>query len=222
MTVSAGHVTALVVTPRANLSLDFSRMGPAVWYRILDDIEAVAHFYNNRAYERIEEARARGAPVDWEAAAVDFRRATEVKPEFARAWSNLGIAEAALGHRDLAVSLYREAIRRDPSLVAPRNNLGSLLLSAGDAAGAVATLEAAVALPGSGPHVLYNLALARLRTGDRAGALDALRRAREQGYPRAQRLLEELAVASVPDEPPPAPALRRGVLGWPVDRVLGQ
>jgi Flp pilus assembly protein TadD len=185
----------MVVTPRGNVGLDFARMGPFVWYRTLDDVEAVAHFYNNRAFERIDEARARGAAVDWEAAALDFRRATRVKPEFARAWSNLGMAEAALGRDADAMGSYREATRRDARLVAPRNNLGALLLRRGDVPGALGALEAAAAIPNSGPHVLYNLALARLRAGDRAGAVGALRAAREQGYPPARRLLDELALA---------------------------
>ncbi|HET8540193.1 MAG TPA: tetratricopeptide repeat protein [Anaeromyxobacter sp.] len=195
MTVSAGHVTAMVVTPRGNVGLDFSRIGPFAWYRTLDDVEAAAHFYNNRAYERIEGARARGAPVDWSAAALDFRRAADVKPAFAGAWSNLGMAHAALGREDDAVRAYEEAIRRGPRLVAPRNNLGVLLLRRGDVASARAVLEGAAALPSSGPHVLYNLALARLRAGDREGAIAALRAARTRGYARAQRLLDDLALA---------------------------
>ncbi len=224
MTVSAGHITAMVVTPRANLGLDFSRMGPFVWYRILDDVEAVAHFYNNRAFEGIDDARTRGAPPDWGAAARDFRRAIQVKPDFARAWSNLGMAEAALGRADDAATDYREAIRRDPRLVAPRNNLGALLLAKGDVEGALATLEAAVALPDAGPHVLYNLALARLKAGDRAGALEALRLARERGYPRAQRLPDALAAGGprpVAWAPAP-PAARQPRFAWPLDRVFGQ
>ncbi len=221
MTVSAGHVTAMAVTPTGNVGLDFARMGPVVWYRVLDDVEAVAHFYNNRAYERIDDARALGAPLDWGAAAVDFRRATEVKPEFALAWSNLGMAEANLGREDEAVRLYREAIRRDPRLVAPRNNLGVLLLRRGDVAGALEVLEAAVAIPQSGPHVLYNLALARLRAGDREGAVAALRLAQRKGYPRAQRLLDELAVANAPPPDAPAPAVR-GPYPWPLQRVFRQ
>jgi len=220
MTVSAGHVTAMVVTPKGNVGLDFSRMGPFVWYRTLDDIEAVAHFYNNRAYERIDDARARDAPVDWAAAALDFRRAVAVMPAFALAWSNLGMAEAALGRDDEAIGDYRRAILRDPRLVAPRNNLGTLLLRRGDVAGSLETLEAAVAIPSAGPHVLYNLALARLRAGDREGAVEALRLAREKGYPLAQRLLDELAVANVPARAS-APAVR-GPYPWPLERLYDQ
>lgn len=199
MAVNEGHITAMVETSSGNVGLDFERLGPVRWYRILDDMEALAHFYNNRGYERVEEARERGEPADWEGAARQFRVALDVAPGFARAWNNLGIAAAHLGRRDEAIADWREAIRRDPALPAPRNNLGALLLEAGDERGALAILEEAARLDGSGPHVRYNLALARLRTGDRAGAVRALRSAlREGAYPLAQQLLEKLAVASAP------------------------
>ncbi len=89
-------------------------------------------------------------------------------------------------------------------MVAPRNNLGALLLRRGDVAGALEALEAAAAIPSAGPHVSYNLALARLAARDRAGALEALRIARSRGYPPAQRLLDDLAPAPVrADASPP-------------------
>jgi tetratricopeptide (TPR) repeat protein len=193
ITVSSGHVTAIVDVGKGSVGLDFARMGPVVWYRILDDVEALAHFYNNRGFERVDEARASGAPVDWEAAGADFRRAAQVLPGFARAWNNLGIAAEGAGREREAEGHFREATRRDPKLVAPRNNLGDLLLRRGDVAAAREVLEGAARLPSAGPHVLYNLALARLRSGDRAGAVAALRRASGDGYPRARRLLEQLS-----------------------------
>jgi len=196
ITVNSGHVTAMVVANDVNYGLDFARLGKIVWYRVLDDVEALAHFYNNRGWETVYLARERGEREDWEAAARDFQRATEVAPGFALAWNNLGLAEANLGLDVRAAAHYREAIRRDPRLAAPRNNLGSLQLRAGTNEEALETLEAATRLPTSGPHVTYNLALARLRTGDRPGALEALRRASGDGYARAQRLLDELAVAA--------------------------
>jgi len=200
MTVNSGHVTAMVIAGDVKFGLDFARLGPIVWYHVLDDVEAVAHFYNNRGWELVYLARERGETVDWEAAARDFRRATQVLPSFAMAWNNLGLAVASAGRDDEAAVLYREAIRRDPRLAAPRNNLGSLQLRAGENEEALHTLEAAAGLSTSGPHVLYNLAVARLRTGDRSGAVAALRRASGEGYERAQRLLAELAVAAPHDD----------------------
>lgn len=197
MTVSSGHVTAMVLAGDVRIGLDFARLGKIVWYRPLDDVEAVAHFYNNRGWESVYLARERGDPEDWDEAARDFRRATLVLPSFALAWNNLGLAAANAGRDAEAEAHYREAIRRDPRLAAPRNNLGSLQLRSGAYEDALVTLEAAVRLPSSGPHVLYNLGVARLRAGDREGAVDALRRASGKGYVRARQLLEELAVSAV-------------------------
>jgi len=195
ITVTSGHVTAMVDTGNGKVGLDFARMGPVVWYRVLDDVEALAHFYNNRGFERIDAARAAGAPVDWAAAEADFRRAVRVAPGFARAWNNLGIAAQGVGLDAEAERDFREAMRHDRLLAAPRNNLGGLLMRRGDVGAALEVLEAAARLPSAGPHVLYNLALARLRSGDRDGAVAALRRASGAGYPRAARLLDQLASA---------------------------
>ncbi len=205
LAVNEGHVTAMVESGGTRFGLDFAQLGQIQWYRVLDDMEALAHFYNNRGFELVEDARERGAPVDWEGAAHQFRLAVLVMPDFARAWNNLGIADAHLGRTGEAIRHWREAIRRDPSLPAPRNNLGALLLESGDRA-ALATLEAAARLAGSGPHVHYNLALARLGAGDRRGAVEALRRALRAGeYPRAEKLLAELGVVAAGRGPDASP-----------------
>ncbi len=200
MTVNEGHVTAMVETSSgARLGIDFERMGTIRSYRVLDDVEAMAHFYNNRGYELIESARVRAVPIDWSEAAHQFRLAVAVMPGFARAWNNLGIAAAHLGLREDAIAHWNEAIRRDPTLPAPRNNLGALYLETGNDGAALDALEAAARLPGSGPHVHYNLALARLRRGDRGGAVAALQRALRLGdYPQARHLLDQLTVAAAP------------------------
>ncbi len=199
MAVNEGHVTAMVETQTGKLGLDLARAGEIRWYRILDDVEALAHFYNNRGYELVQAARERAAPIDWREAAHQFRLAVAVMPGFARAWNNLGIAAAHLGRREEAIAHWREAIRRDPALPAPRNNLGALYLEDGNDRSALEMLEAAARLSSSGPHIHYNLALARLRRGDRDGAIEALRRALSLGaHPRARLLLDDLTVAAAP------------------------
>ena len=194
ITVTSGHVTAIVDVGKGSVGLDFARMGPVVWYRILDDVEALAHFYNNRGFERVDEARASGAPVDWEAAAADFRRAAQVLPvvrprlEQPRHRRRGGAGREARGgaplpRGDAARPEARRAAEQ-PRRPAPAPRRGD-----GRARGA----RGRGAPPSAGPHVLYNLALARLRSGDRAGAVAALRRASGDGYPRARRLLEQLS-----------------------------
>ncbi|HEX8910283.1 MAG TPA: tetratricopeptide repeat protein [Anaeromyxobacteraceae bacterium] len=194
-TVNEGHVSAMVKTPSGNFGLDFARLGTIQWYRVLDDVEALANYYNNRGFELMDRAEAEGVAVDWPAVEREYRLAVKVMPTFARAWNNLGVAAARLGHRPEAMADYRAAIASDPRLAAPHNNLGELHLAAGEIEPALRELEAAARLDPRAPHVQYHLALARLRHGDRVGAQQALRRAisLRGDYPEARALLAELA-----------------------------
>jgi Flp pilus assembly protein TadD len=193
-TVHFGHVSAMVNTGNERISLDFARLGPYLWYTPLDDLEAVAHFYNNRGYELVDRAREASQSPDWAEAARQFRLAVAVKPGFARGWNNLGIAEARLGRRDEAMDHYRKASALAPAMAAPHANLGASLLQAGDPAAAAAELGEAARLDPKGPHIQYNLGLALLRSGDRDGAIEALRRtlALQGDHPSARALLERL------------------------------
>jgi regulator of sirC expression with transglutaminase-like and TPR domain len=197
-TVHFGHVSALVITGSERISLDFTRLGPFRWYQELDDLEALAHFYNNRGFDLVDQAREAGLAPDWAEVERRFQLAVAVKPGFARAWNNLGTAAARQGRRDDAVVSYRKAAALDPRLSAPHANLGATWLQAGDLPAALEELALAAALDPQGAHIQYNLAVARLRSGDRAGALEALRRTLtlRGTYPGAQALMERLAPGS--------------------------
>lgn len=197
-TVTSGHVTAVVRDGRDRISLDFARTGPFAWYRELDDLEAVAHFHNNRGYDLVDQAREAGEAPDWTEAERRFRLAVAVKPGFARAWNNLGIAAAHLDRPADAEAAYRRAIVLDPAMAAPQANLGALLLQAGRLPEALGALGEAARLDPKGAHIQYTLAVALLRSGDRAGALVALRRALtlRGTYPGAQALMDRLAPGS--------------------------
>jgi Flp pilus assembly protein TadD len=196
--VHFGHVTALVNTGNERIGLDFARIGPFKWYQQLDDLEALAHFYNNRGYELVDLAREAGEAPDWAEAERSFRLAVAVKPGFARAWNNLGIALARQGRAEEAMGSYRRASALDPSMAAPHTNMGTMHLQAGDLQAALGELDAAARLDPQGAHIQYHLALARLRSGDRAGAIEALRRTLtlRGTYPGAQALMERLSPGS--------------------------
>jgi hypothetical protein len=200
-TVHFGHVSAMVNTGSERISLDFARLGPVQWYQPLDDLEALAHFYNNRGYELVEQALEAGQAPDWAEAERTYRLAVAVKPGFARGWNNLGIAVAHLGRREEAAGHYRRASALDPAMAAPHANLGSSHLQAGDLPAALQELTTAAELDPKGAHIQYNLAVARWRSGDREGALTALRRtlALRGNYPGAQALLERLTPGSPGD-----------------------
>jgi len=130
--VRDGHVMAAVRTEWGWLTVDFARRTREYrTFRVLDDLRALAHFYNNRGYERIHVARAAGRPVPWPAVQADFELATKVRPGLALAWNNLGIALARQGRSREAALRYRAALSLDPELAAAWNNLGKLHLEAG-------------------------------------------------------------------------------------------
>jgi tetratricopeptide (TPR) repeat protein len=198
MTVNVGHVTAVAkLTSGQLIALDLERLGPIRSFRIIDDMEALAHFYNNRGFDPIDNATD-SSEVDWARAEHDFRLSVQVLPSFSLGWNNLGVAAEHLGRLAEAMDDYRTSIAHDVTFAAPLNNLGSLQLETGDIAAALHNFQAAAKLEPRGPHIQYNLALARLQSGDRSGAIQALREAIDlrRDYPEAEALLHQLTVAS--------------------------
>lgn len=203
MTVNVGHVTGLVQTRDRDIALDIEHLGRIRWYRIIDDVEAVAHFYNNRGFDIIEDTQASGSVLDWAAVERSFRLAVQVMPAFALGWNNLGIAAAHLGRYSEAIEDYQRSMRLDPTLAAPHHNLGSLYLQIPNDRAARDSFEAAARLDPRGPHIQYSLALARLRLHDRLGAVRALHQAIaiRGDYPEARALLHQLRSAGTATSP---------------------
>jgi len=80
---------------------------------------------------QVERGNARLADGNAEAAALAFRRATDLLSNDAASPFNLGVMEERLGRRAEAVAAYRESLRRDPLLAPALNNLLLLEKSAG-------------------------------------------------------------------------------------------
>ena len=60
-----------------------------------------------------------------------YKRALEIWPGFADAWSNLGKSLEETGHRQEAIDYYRKAVEIDPQNPAGLNNYGSALVRQG-------------------------------------------------------------------------------------------
>jgi tetratricopeptide (TPR) repeat protein len=124
ITVWADHMVALVATREARAFVDFSGESDRS-YRLkpIDDLAATAHFYNNRAYGWIHRAGGDTSPIPWDLALADFEMATRIRPGFARAWNNAGVALTRLGRVERAKRAYDTAISIDAELPSPRQNL---------------------------------------------------------------------------------------------------
>ena len=192
--VNTGHITAYVELGKKDrwyLDFDKSLAGVPHDFRIIDDMEATAHFYNNRGYERIDAAVVQNQPADWAAAAQDFSIAAHILP-IGRAWNNLGIARARLGQLAEAEAAYREAIDIDPHSAAAYNNLGGLYLSQGRAKEALEVIEEAAHLDPLGANTLFNLGRAQLANGDEKGGHATLERAAKLRDSNAEHMLRKL------------------------------
>jgi len=89
-----------------------------------------------------------------------YRKALQLRPQFAAAHNNLANALLAEGREDDALSHYEAATRIDPRLGDAFSNLGLLLKTRGDVPGAVAALERAAALRPDLAAVHDNLGIA--------------------------------------------------------------
>ncbi len=193
--VSAGHIGVAVRTDAGSTLVDFSgEIRGFARFRRIDDIEALAHMYNNRGYEVIYRATSRGEPVPWKDARGLFSLATQVQPDFARAWNNLGIAHGRLGSKEEAERTYRAALARDPRLSAAHLNLGNLHLAAGDLEAALISLEAAAQIDKRNPFVHYLKGVALLRSGALADAEKSLSRSLrlKRDFADARELLDNV------------------------------
>ncbi len=176
--VDNGHIAATVHTDRGWSLVDFTgELSEYRTFRVIDDVEALAHYYNNRGYERISLASLEGREVPWDEALSDFQLATYVLADFSRAQNNLGVAHARLGDDVAAEVAYRLAVSSDEEFAAPRHNLGNLSLRRGDPDRAVYWYTLAIKLQKNNPYAHYHLGLALNQAGDAEGSIKAFQRA---------------------------------------------
>jgi len=131
-------------------------------------------------------------------ARAEYRRALEIRPDYARAWNNLGTLDHAARAYDSAIVAYEKAIALDPGDVVVYKNLGQAWLAQDEVEKALSAFREALRLDpdalvrrdaGSLPagsvdvgrqyFLFAKLVAAR---GDVATALELLGMAREHGF----------------------------------------
>jgi len=108
-------------------------------------------------------------------AAAEFQRATEIDPNNASYWANLGNARRALGDRGGAEQAYRRALDVDAREADAANGLGVLLVEAQKPAEAVAWFERAIAASPEFVEARLNLGIALQQSGQPARAAEIYR-----------------------------------------------
>src|SRR5256712_1580707 len=105
-----------------------------------------------------------------------LRRAIDIDPKSALAYTNLGAAELALGEAGAALLAYTEAVRLEPGNADYLRNLGVAQRGAHDP-GAADSFRKALLIRSGDPDLQDGLGLTLLDAGDAPGARDALEQA---------------------------------------------
>ena len=108
-----------------------------------------------------------------------LRRAVEIAPDFAVAWSNLGGLLSEAERPDAAADAYRRALALDPGNAHMHFNLANALVVADDPAAAVGAYRAALALQPDHPGALIGLGHVLKTLGQQTEAISAYRKCLE-------------------------------------------
>ena len=104
-------------------------------------------------------------------------RATELKPESASAFGNLGALLMLSSQPKSALTAYSRALQLEPEIARRHADVGSARVLLGDHAAGVQAYEKAISLEPGRASFYASLGFARLGTGDGAGALSACEKA---------------------------------------------
>jgi predicted O-linked N-acetylglucosamine transferase (SPINDLY family) len=110
-------------------------------------------------------------------AIVAYRRAIEIKPDYAAAYTTLGIALAGQGKLDEAIAAYRRAIGIKPDLAEAYPNLGNVLMDQGKLDEAIVAYRRAIGIKPDLAEAYSNLGAALSWQGKLDEAIAAFRQA---------------------------------------------
>jgi len=136
------------------------------------NIDAPADDYARHVDLAVESTNKR----QYEAAALEWKKALEVAPREPRVHNSLGVALVETGKLDEAIVHYREALALNPQYAEACNNLGEALAANGDEKAAISQFEEAVRLGPAYVTARANLGTMLARTGQSGKAVFHLKK----------------------------------------------
>ncbi len=126
--------------------------------RIIDDTEALSHYYNNLGAESV-------IAGDYPAAISMLLKAIKLTPDFSDAWNNLGAAWRRNGELELAEASYNKSLRLNRNNYSALGNLTQLYLSQGRQDEASQFVSRVNRYYRRNPYFHYYVAQLRFRSG---------------------------------------------------------
>ena len=106
------------------------------------------HFERGKEFLRLD---------DMERASAEFRKAVEIQPDHAKAWSNLGATLGELDRQDEALAAFERALAIEPDSQHTVNNIGVVQRELGRLSESEASFRRAIALSPDLAFGYYNL-----------------------------------------------------------------
>ena len=196
--VNNGHITAGINQGANVMVIDFTKtpLREYLGFEIIDDLEAIANFYNNQGFlygyfTETEESELDFDPLEKEMEM--YQLALEVMPTFQRARNNLGVGLRRRGRVDEAIEQYNKAIEVDPRFSDAHANLAAAYYSLGRMDEAVVELEIAAKESGENGYFHHHLGVVQYQLKRYEEAIKAFKRAidKEPGMASARYYLGE-------------------------------
>ena len=178
LVVNSGHICAGIEINGKITLIDFAehpRIGYK-FYKVIDDLEALANFINSQGVLYSNQVDLSVEDLDSQIDIKMYRTAIRIKPTFAKAYNNLGIAYQRRRLYDLAIVQYKRAILLDSKLSAPYSNLGNVYYLKGDYNKAIENLKKALKIKKNNPYTHYAIGLVYYYKKDYPEAIKHFRR----------------------------------------------
>ena len=110
--------------------------------------------------------------AEMEKALEEFKKASEIYPDYPDAWQQLGLAYFRLGNNQLSLQSYEKALKLNPSEATTYGNMGIIFFQKGDIAKAIGLYQEAIKLDANYADAYLNLGSCYGTKGEFAKAAD--------------------------------------------------
>ena len=170
--VSRGHIVAGMNVDGELSTFDFLPYRPKAYkdFKPIDDLTAMAHYYNNLGAEALMRGEVATAEPYLEIA-------NRLAPDFEKAMNNLGIVLMRSGRVEEPMALYERGLAIHPDNVPLLNNLARGYQEAGRQEDAMALLDRMEEINQTNPFIFIYRGEIALASGDEDAALEFMRQA---------------------------------------------
>ncbi len=170
--ISRGHIVAGMYVDGELNTFDFLPYAPKSYrdFKPIDDLTAMAHYYNNLGAEELIDGTL-------DTALDQLEIATGLAPGFDKAINNLAVAYLRSGEDDAALQLLEEGLEGHPGNVPIMSNLARAYQQSGRKEQADVIFDELEKVNKTNPYFLIYRGEANLAEGDEQSALDYMKRA---------------------------------------------